>query len=111
MRLDLFVAVVTIPAVESAHEGGPVPHQCQMVPPLLFDGLAVAPNQTQRVYLHSRLVRLAVAQLVAGGLARILFDVPVAVAAVLAAKAAPGKGLSRTKTKGFPHILSCRFRW
>ena len=30
-RLDLFVAVVAIHAAELAHEGGPVPHQCQMV--------------------------------------------------------------------------------
>ena len=67
-RLDLFVAVVTMPAAESAHEGGPVRHQCQTVSPLLFDGLAAAPNQTRRVYWHSRLVRLTVAKFVAASL-------------------------------------------
>ena len=53
-----------MPAAGLAHEGGPVPHQCHISPPLLPGRLAAAPNQTQRVFWRSRLVRLAVAQLV-----------------------------------------------
>ena len=87
-RLDLFVAVVAIPAVESAHEGGPVPCQCRKSHPLLLGRLAAVPNQTRRVSWRSRLVRLAMAQLVAAGLVRALLDIllhPTAVAEQMAA--------------------------
>ena len=87
-HLDLFLAVVAIPAVELAIEGGPVPRQCQMVPPLLLDELAAAPDQTRRIFWQSRLVRLAVARLMAAGLVRVLLDILLAVAAAIVGRAA-----------------------
>ena len=76
-----------MPAAGLAHEGGSVPHQCHISPPLLPGRLAAAPNQTQRVFWRSRLVRLAVAQLVAAALVRTLLDMllhPTAVAKQMA---------------------------
>ena len=59
-----------------------------MVPPLLLRELAFVPNQTRRVSWRSRLERLAVAQMMAAGLVRVLLDVLVAVAAAIVGRAA-----------------------
>ena len=85
------MAVMAMPAVGSAHKGGHVLRQYQMVPPFLLGELAAASNQARRVSWRSPLVRLAVAQLVTAGLVRVLLDVLVAVAAAPAADGAPGE--------------------